>query len=170
MTDRPSIPEQLRAFPKAWKLVLTVLGALGALWAAGWGAGQFTARVYAEAATKSYVRAEIDAAVLAECDRRKAPDSLACRIADDRQRYATERMAAEQDARDRRTVERAMMKRLVRYDASDLEADRRRKMDSANNSSRAFADKCAQYVTSGSCAGMSLEDAAQYALDARNQR
>lgn len=168
--SRPSAPDLWRAVPATWKLVVGVLGAIGALWGIGYGAGATTARVYAEAATKTYVREQITAEVTAavtKCDRKALPDSASCRVEDIEHKHAAEALAAEQVSRDRRTVERAMMKRLVSYDAVDKQPDRRRKMLAAETARSVFAKQCERYVTAGSCDGMSLEDAAAYALDAR---
>lgn len=148
LPDRLGVPRWLRALGwmvLSWAVPLALGGAL--MW------------------SRSFVM-EPDLARALTCGEGAPATALPCRVIDTERRLAAKVLDDEQDRRARRTVERATMKRLVSYDATDREDDRRLKASAASNARNAFAKQCEQYVTTGSCAGMSLEEAAQYALDA----
>lgn len=84
-------------------------------------------------------------------------------------RAAAADKASEQDRRARRAVELAVMRRLVSYDAVDREPDRRKREARAAEARTTFSSQCAPYPATGECAGMSLEAAAAYALDAASK-
>lgn len=106
-------------------------------------------------------------AAVTKCDEDDNPKSAPCRLDQLKRERDRQAFSDEQEARSRRTVERAMMRRLVSYDAADRQLDRKRKADSARIARDAFAIQCAAYHTTGSCGGMTLDQAAEWALDAK---
>lgn len=152
LPDRIGVPRWLRSLgwmALSWAVPLAMGGAL--MWA------------------RSFVTASDLHRAVNVCDENTPPTAAPCRLAEAERRFAAKVLDDEQDRRSRRTVERATIKRLVSYDAADREDDKRRKAAASSNARNAFAKQCEQYVTTGSCAGMSLEEAAAYALDARQR-
>lgn len=159
--ERDSWIGAARSFPRAWKLLVLVGGALATV--ATTSAG--VAVTYAAKIESFSTDAEVDAKV-ARATQEAIDREAKIRLAAAAQVSAL-KMQAEQDERGRRVIDLAVMRRLVSGEAADREERRALKAESARVARKALADQCVDYKLTGECQGESLEKASDLALDAR---
>ena len=159
--NRESWVDAARAFPRAWKLLVATGGVLATVATTSAGVAVTYAAKIAAYATDVEVDAKVAKATQDAIDREgrigRSADAAAAML----------RMQAELDARNKRTIELALMRRLVSMEAADREQRRTHKADASRIARNALATLCLDYKVTGECKGESLEKASDLALDAR---